>query len=118
MVVRGMRMTAVGRGRWGRGGSSRNNIGKPHRRRQGREADLSMGHDAQTDADAAAVRSHRITSDLQSRLQTATNANGKTKTEIEKKMGREKEGGGGATPRPEAIFLCAWSSLLFIITVH
>lgn len=79
-----------------------------------------MGHDAQADADAAAVRSHRITSDLQSRLQTATNANGKTKTDIKKKIRRERkrERGEGATPRPEAIFLCAWSSLLFIITVH
>lgn len=73
-----------------------------------------MGHDAQDDADAAAVRSHRITSDLQSRLQTATNAH--------ENRDKDREEGGqrkrGTTPRPEAIFFYAWSSLLFIITVH
>lgn len=66
-----------------------------------------MGHDAQADADAAAVRSHRITSDLQSRLQTATNANGKTKTDIEKKMGKRERGEGGDDPKTRSDFpLC------------
>lgn len=55
------------------------------RRESQRKRDLSMGHDAQADADAAAVRLHRITSDLQSRLQTATNANENQDQKIEKK---------------------------------
>lgn len=49
-----------------------------------------MGQDAVTDADAAAVRSHRITSDLQSRVQTATNANGNRDREKEGERERER----------------------------